>query len=239
MWRFYYTIVGNIIKWPKIILTMRDMAAKPEKYSEEDCYDYMQYVIDVMKKVGHIRTEGYGMENLPKEGGYMLYPNHQGKFDAYGLVAEHEKPCTVVMDDAKSHTIFIREVIDLLKGKRMDIHDTRQALTIINEITEEVKKGRRYILFPEGGYTKEKKNSLGDFKAGCFKIGLKSKAPIVPVALIDSYKVYNSWQLAPVTTQVYFLEPIYYEEYKDMKTAQIAEMVKTRIQQKIDEVTGA
>lgn len=238
MWRFYYTIGRKIIKWPKIIFDMRRKAEQPEKYSEEDCYDYMKYVIDLMQRTGHIRTEGYGMEKLPKEGGYMLYPNHQGKFDAYGIVAVHEKPCTVVMDKAKSYTIFIKEVIDMLKGKRMDLHDTRQALTIINEISKEVAKGRRYILFPEGGYTKDKKNSLGDFKPGCFKIALKSKVPIVPVALIDSYKVYNSWQIAPVTTQVYFLEPIYYEEYKDMKTPQIAELVKERIQKKITEVTG-
>lgn len=94
------------------------------------------------------------------------------------------------------------------------------------------------MLFPEGGYAKDQRNRLGTFKAGCFKIVLKSKVPIVPVAIIDSYKVFNSWQLTPVTTQVHFLEPIYYEEYKDMRTPQIADMVKERIQKKINEVTA-
>lgn len=238
MWRFYYTIVRKIIKWPRIILNMRCRAEQPEKYSEEACYEYMKYVIEFMQRTGHIRTEGYGMDKLPKDGGYMMYPNHQGKYDAYGIVSVHEKPCTVVMDKAKSYAIFIKEVIDMLKGKRMDIHDTRQALTIINEVAEEVANGRRYILFPEGGYTKDKKNNLGDFKPGCFKIALKSKVPIVPVVLIDTYKVYNSWQITPVTTQVYFLDPIYFEEYKNMKTPQIAEMVKERIQKKLAEVTS-
>ena len=93
------------------------------------------------------------------------------------------------------------------------------------------------MLFPEGGYENDKKNTLGEFKAGCFKIVLKSKVPIVPVVLIDSYKVFNSWQLTPVTTQVHYLTPILYEEYKGLKTDQIAAMVKERIQQKIDEVT--
>lgn len=236
MWRFYYTIGRNIKILPKIIKTMRVKAAQPEQYSEEDCYEYAKYVVDLMQKTGHIRTKGFGMEKLPREGGYMLYPNHQGKYDAYGIVSVHKKPCTVVMDEAKSHAIFIREILDMLKGKRMDIHDTRQALTIINEITEEVKEGRRYVLFPEGGYAKDQKNRLGDFKAGCFKIALKSKVPIVPVALVDSYKVFNSWRLTPVTTQVHFLDPIYYEEYQGMKTQQIAAMVKERIQQKVDEV---
>lgn len=236
MWRFFYTITRNLYRLPKIIRIMRHMAA-PENYNEETGYAYVKYVISEMKRTGHVRTEGFGMENLPAEGGYMLYPNHQGKYDAYGIVSMHEKPCSVVMDQAKSHGLFIQEIIDLLRGKRMDIHDTRQALTVINEMTKEVSEGRRFILFPEGGYTKKQKNTMGEFKPGCFKISLKSKTPIVPVVIWDSYKVYNSWQLTPVTTQVHFLNPIPYEEFQGMKTMEIADMVKVRIQQKLDELS--
>ena len=60
--------------------------------------------------------------------------------------------------------------------------------------------------------------------------------PVVPVALIDSYRVFNSFWLGPVTTQVHYLPPIYYEEYKNMKTQELAALVKERIQEKIDEV---
>ena len=62
-----------------------------------------------------------------------------------------------------------------------------------------------------------------------------AKAPVVPVALVDSYKVYNSDHKGPVTTYVYFLEPINYEEYKDLKTKEIAEIVENRIKEKISE----
>lgn len=110
-----------------------------------------------MQKTGHIKTEVFGHENLPKEGGYMMYPNHQGKYDAYGLISVHERPCTVVMDIKKSNYIFIRQILDTLKGKRLDKENNRQAMKIINEIAEEVKQGRRYILFPEGIYGNKKK----------------------------------------------------------------------------------
>lgn len=218
---------------------MRQRIEHPEIYSEEDCYKYVKYIVGLMQKTGHIQTIGYGTEHLPKEGGYMLYPNHQGKYDGYGIVAVHDKPCTIVMDEAKSHIIFIREIIDMLRGKRMDIHNSRQALTVINEIAKEVAEGRRCILFPEGGYEKNQKNRVGEFKPGCFKIVLKSRVPIVPVALIDSYKVFNSWHWGKVITQVHFLEPIYYEEYKEMKTIEIAEMVKQRIEQKLTDMANA
>ena len=166
----------------------------------------------------------------------MLYPNHQGKYDALGIVHTHKRPCSLVMDKAKSYTILVREVIDLLEAKRLDKKDVRQALEIINEVASEVEKGRIFILFPEGGYQFNNKNTLGEFKPGCFKIALKSKAPIVPVALVDSYRVFNSYWIFPVKTQVHYLQPIMYDEYKDMKTSEIADLVKTRIQEKLDEI---
>ena len=236
MGRYYYLIVRKLFWFAKVIWKMRRMAAD-EKETEESAYKYLQDVVSVMKKASHVRTEVFGLENLPKEGGYVMYPNHQGKYDAYSIVTVHEKPCTVVMDKAKSYDLFINQVIDLVKGKRLDKEDVRQSLGIILEVTKEVTQGRHYILFPEGEYDKDKKNSLRKFKAGCFKASLKSKTPVVPVVLIDSYKAWISNCFGTVTTQVHFLEPIPYEEYKDMKTNQIAALVRERIQEKINEVS--
>ena len=167
-----------------------------------------------------------------------MYPNHQGKYDVLGIIYTHKMPCSFVMDKKKSHTILVREFVDLLGGKRLDKKDVRQALTVINEVAQEVKEGKRYILFPEGGYDFNNRNNVCNFKAGSFKIALKTKAPIVPVALIDSYKVFNSFWLGPVTTQVHYLKPIYAEEYGNLKTPEIAELVRNRIQEKIDEELG-
>lgn len=235
MLRFYYAIARNIFILPGIIRKMRQIAAS-DKYSEEERYKYLQYMVGVMQKTGAIHTKVYGEENLPQEGGYVMYPNHQGKYDAFGIVSVHEKPCTVVMDKAKSYTIFIREIIDMVKGKRLDKEDVKQAFVLMNEVAEEVKQGRHYILFPEGGYDREKKNTLTEFKSGCFKTSVKSKTPIVPVVLIDSYKAFNSSRIGTVTTQVHFLKSIPYEEYKGLKTNQIATMVHDRIQDKLDEI---
>ena len=49
--------------------------------------------------------------------------------------------------------VLVKEFVDLLCGKRMDIKDVRQAMKIILEISEEAAKGKRFILFPEGTYT--------------------------------------------------------------------------------------
>ena len=238
MLKFIYVIIMNLFRAPYMIPKMRREAEHPEKYSEEERYELARHVIRLMKLTGGIHTKAYGTENLPEEGGYMMYPNHQGKYDALGIIHTHKKTCSLVMDKAKSKTILVREFVDLLGGKRLDKKDVRQALTVINEVAKEVKEGKRYILFPEGGYDFNNRNNVCNFKAGSFKIALKTKAPIVPVALIDSYKVFNSFWLGPVTTQVHYLKPIYAEEYGNLKTPEIAELVRNRIQEKIDEELG-
>ena len=114
----------------------------------------------------------------------------------------------------------------------------KKQLKAILEIAEEVKRGRRYIIFPEGGYDNNR-NELQEFMAGSFKCAVKAKAPVVPVAIIDSYKPFGINSLRRVKTQVHFLEPIYYEEYEGMRTIEIANLVKSRIQAAIDAQTKA
>lgn len=229
MIKFVYVIIMNLFRMPYMIPKMRYQAKHPEKYSEVKRYNLVRHVISLIKRTGRIHTKAYGVENLPKEGGYLMVPNHQGKYDVLGIINSHKEPCSFVMDKNKSYTILVNEIVDLVQAKRMDIHDVRQAMRIINEVAHEVKEGRKYIIFPEGGYAFNTKNTLSTFKPGSFKCAVKAKAPIVPVVLIDSYKVFNSLTLGKVTTQVHFLKPLYYEEYKDFKTVDIAEIVKERM----------
>ena len=99
------------------------------------------------------------------------------------------------------------------------------------------KLGRRYLLFPEGGYT-DNKNRLLEFHPGSFKIPLKAKCPIIPIAIYDSYKPFTINSLRRVTTQVHYLEPILYKQYAKMSTWEIRDLVYERISNKIAEIEG-
>ena len=76
---------------------------------------------------------------------------------------------------------------------------------------------------------------IGEFKGGTFKIALKSHCPIVPVAMIDCYQVFDNNTIKPVKAQIHYLKPIEYDEYKDLKTPEIAALVQSRIQACMDE----
>jgi len=116
----------------------------------------------------------------------------------------------------------------------IDREDIRQSMQVIIDVSKEVQNGKNYLIFAEGTRSKNG-NQIGSFKGGSFKAATKAKCPIVPVALIDSFKPFDTKTISQVTVQVHFLEPLYYEEYKNMKTTEIAEIVHDRIQKIIDE----
>ena len=60
----------------------------------------------------------------------------------------------------------------------------------------------------------------------------------MPVALIDSYKSFDTKSIEKIKVQVHILKPMLNEEYKDMKTVEIAAEVKQRIEHVIQEYEG-
>lgn len=235
MLRLVYVVIVSL---PSIIVYMvktHFVEKFSGHFSEEKRYRMAVRCIRIVMRHGRIETKSFGQELLPAEGGYVMYSNHQGKYDTLGIMQAHPKPCTVVMDYYRSKLPIVDPFIDLIRGKRLDKTNMKSQMRTILEIVEEVRAGRRYIVFPEGGYDNNK-NDVQAFMPGAFKCATKACVPIVPVAIIDSYKPFGQNSLRRVRTQVHFLEPIPYEQYKDMTTPEIAELVRGRIVEKIQAV---
>ena len=64
-----------------------------------------------------------------------MYPNHQGKYDVFGIISAYKQPCTFVIDIKKSNAIFIKEVVDVMGAKRLDKQNNRQDWKNKNECT--------------------------------------------------------------------------------------------------------
>lgn len=114
----------------------------------------------------------------------------------------------------------------------MDREDVRQSLTVIQNVTEEVKNGRNYLIFPEGTRSKNG-NNMGEFHGGSFRCALKAKCPILPVAFVDSFKVLDQKGSKQLSVQIHYLPLIPYEEFAGMKATEVAAMVKSRIEEAI------
>ena len=51
------------------------------KISVEESFQFIKKVTKKANHAGRVTIETYGIENMPKEDGFIFYPNHQGLFD--------------------------------------------------------------------------------------------------------------------------------------------------------------
>lgn len=232
MWRIVMMVTRLFLKAPYYFCRIWQYSKSNKSFDER--FFYIKKVTKAANRAGRVNIETCGEENIPKENGFVFFPNHQGLFDILVFLDACPVPFSFVMKKEIRNIILLKQVADALDGLAIDREDIRQSMTVIQTMSEEVKKGKNYVIFPEGTRSKTP-NKLINFKGGSFKSAVKAKAPIVPCALIDTYKPFDEKSIKPVDVKLIYLPPMYYEEYKGMKTTEIAEEVKSRIESAIDE----
>ena len=231
--RLALMLMRNLLKLPGLYAKLCYYAKHTEEYPEQEKYDHISGIMKLAVKSGNLELIVTGEDKLPEQDGFIIYGNHQGLFDVVALVATVKRPLAAVFKKELEGVPFLQQIIDCTKSFAMDREDVRQSLTVIQAVTEEVKKGRNYVIFPEGTRSK-KGNVMNEFHGGSFRAAVKAKCPIVPITFIDCFKVLDQKGSKPVTVQMHIMDPIPYEEYGSMKTTEIAAMVKDRIQAVID-----
>ena len=226
-------VLYNILRVPYMWYKLCYYANHTDKYTEEERYELLRYIDERAIKGGRVEIEIHGQENIPEENGFMFFPNHQGLFDVLAIIHACPTPFSVVMKKEIQNIPFLKQVFACMKAYALDREDVRQSMKVIQQVSQDVAAGRNFLIFPEGTRSRDG-NELGEFKGGSFKCAMKAKCPIVPVAIIDSYKAFDTGSTENVNVQVHYLEPITYDEYKMLKTTEVAEIVKEKIKNTID-----
>ena len=207
-------------------------AKHTDDYPEIEKWNHIRYILSRAVKSGNVELKVTGVENIPTDRSFLLYANHQGMFDVLAIAATCEPPLGTVLKKELKDVPFLKQIIACTKSFSMDREDVRQSLTVINGVIKEVIAGRNYLIFPEGTRSKSS-NDLLEFHNGSFRCALKTKCTIVPIALVDCYKVLDQKGSKPVTVQIHYLPPIEYEEYKELNTKELAALVRSRIEEKV------
>ena len=234
--RILTMVISNLWRVPSAWIKLCRYADHADRYPEQERWEHIRYILNRAIIGGNIDLVLTGLENIPQDQGFMMYPNHQGLFDCVAIAATCPVPLGAVVKKEIENVPFVKQIIACTKSYPMDRDDVRQSLQVIQAVTEEVKNGRNYVIFPEGTRSKNG-NQMGEFHGGSFRCATKSKCPVVPVALVDTYKVLDQKGSRKLTVQLHYLPPISYEEYGNMKPAELAALVKERIAAKIQECT--
>ena len=237
--RILLMVLRNLFRVPYLYWKLCRYAKNPDAYPEQERWDHISHILKLAVKSGNVDLIVTGVENIPAPGsGFMMYGNHQGLFDVVAIASTCPTPLGAVLKKELKGVPFIQQIVQCTKSFFMDREDVRQSLTVIQNVTEEVKNGRNYIIFPEGTRSKNG-NRMGEFHGGSFRCALKAKCPIIPIALIDSYKVFDQKGCGRITAQLHYLPAIPYEEFATMKASEVAAMVKARIEETIRTHKGA
>ena len=149
-----------------------------------------------------------GLENLPKEGGFMLVSNHLSMID-----------CVVIVTLFKQKIYFMakKEIFDKkLKEKffrwcgGIPVDRENLDLKSIKECFKKLKDGEVLVVFPEGTRNKKQEVDLLPIKGGASLLAFKAGTKVVPIAMKNKFKIFRK-------NYLYIGEPYDYSEYKGQK----------------------
>ena len=171
--------------------------AKPEKRAKNlyEPYDTPPLIWVMLRSVARflyvlkLRVRLVGLENVPKEGAYILASNHLSWMDV-PLVPSYLKRKVVYM--AKEELFegkggWIVRFFGAFPVKRGEAD--RQSLRVAEN---QLKAGKVFIIFPEG--TRSKTHRLAKGHVGLGMIALRSGVPVIPVAIWGSEKALKAFR---------------------------------------------
>lgn len=159
------------------------------KESRDHIYSMAQTLCNKMIKASGMTINVKGKENLPSEGPVLYVANHKSIFDIVILVSLIKTPSIFIGKKEVEQMPLIKDWFDSMGCIYMDREDKRQSLKSIMQGIDELKNGQCVIIFPEG--TRISGDEIKAFKEGSFKLATKSKVPIVPIALHNTYKIFE------------------------------------------------
>lgn len=159
------------------------------KESRAEIYKTMQLLTRRMIKGAGMELEVIGRENLPTEGPVLYMASHKSIFDIVTLASIIDDPCIFIGKKEVSKMPLINIWFEALGCIYIDREDKRQSLESIMRGIKELKEGQSVVIFPEG--TRTPGDEIKEFKAGSFKLATKTGVPIVPIALHNTYKVFE------------------------------------------------
>ncbi len=153
-----------------------------------------------------------GRENIHSKQSYVIIANHQSGYDIFLLYGWLGVDFKWIMKKELRHAPGIGYASHKVGHIFLDRSSPRAAMESIEEAKKKLVNGTSVVIFPEG--TRSISNKMRPFKKGAFKIAFELGLPILPITIVDTYKVYEKGlRLLPGAVQMVIHEPIETRDY--------------------------
>lgn len=206
-----------------------------KKESRAKVYTMMQQLSKNLIQSTGMTLEVIGKENLPKAGPVLYVATHKSVFDIVILLTIIDNPAIFIGKKEVASMPFVNKWFDALGCIYVDREDMREALKSILAGIEEIKHGQSIVLFPEG--TRNMSNDINTFKEGGFRLATKTKVPVVPIALSNTYKVFEEKKRIQKTkVTVNIGEPIITSELSKEELANLPKLTEEKVRALMREI---
>ena len=178
-----------------------------------------------------VRLSVEGLDNIPKDGPCVFVANHRSYYDIPLLLAGLDKPYGILAKEELGKIPLLNRWMKLLGCVFVQRDDVRASVRALNDATAIVESGRSFIIFPEGTRYKGEEGGAGEFKAGAFRIAVKTGAPVVPVAISGARGLFEAHgnRATPGTVHVRVLPPIQTADMSRAEQKQLPDAVRQTI----------
>ena len=182
-----------------------------------------------------VRFEVTGEENIPEEGAFMVYANHQSYADILAMIHLFKDRCQMgyVAKDEWRKIGMLARTIEYTRSVFLVRGDGREAVKLLKEVSELLKSGFSLVIFPEG--TRSQSHEMAPFKPGAFKFAEKGKVPILPVTLDGEYKLFEEkGTYQPATVRVTVHPLVHIEQMSRAEQKEAAAEIENTIRSALD-----
>ena len=147
------------------------------------------------------------------------------------MLAGLDEPYGILAKEELGKIPLLNRWMKLLGCVFVQRDDVRASVRALNDATAIVESGRSFIIFPEGTRYKGEEGGAGEFKAGAFRIAVKTGAPVVPVAISGARGLFEAHgnRATPGTVYVRVLPPIQTADMSRAEQKQLPDAVRQTI----------
>lgn len=141
-----------------------------------------------------------GKEHVDAPGAKVFASNHASYFDVLPLMLGLGVPYRFVAKMEVREMPFIGAFLDRMGHLKFDRTDPEARLRQVREAEEILRSGESIFVFPEGTFTGE--DGVRPFQLGAFKAAVATGAPILPISLAGTRKVFRDGTYLPRPSSV-------------------------------------
>ena len=176
-------------------------------------------------RLGGVKVERRGLENLQPGRNYIFLSNHVSNLDPPVLIPAIPGRCSVLVKKELFRIPILGTGMKMADLVPVDRRDREAAIESVKAAIRVLQKGLHMVIFPEG--TRSADGRLLPFKKGPFHLAMDSGVPIIPVTLLGTYERWpkHRFALHPGTVTVVFhspLDPHTFSDRDSLMTATVA-----------------